>query len=149
MQMHVQALTHFQPAGSLSNSSPEHPPSGDGTLRPFSLHAALGQALLFASVLPDLGPAAAAAGVGKSVAGQAGSSGSGSGSSSSSSSSVAVSGRSTASAFSGDAYEEHFLLLGNHVLIITSRRLVMLLAPGGCHFCGLLLGGGWGACAEV
>ena len=84
-------------------------------LRPFSLHAALGQALLHKAQLSDaslsLAPGLPLHLVGRLVAGPA--------------------AGARSAAYLGDAYEDHFLLPQGHVLIITNRRIIMVNAPGG------------------
>jgi hypothetical protein len=94
-------------------------------LRPFNLHAALGQALLFETGMPQVPTLIPAAlqrlGDGGTAKGGAGGPG-GNGASNSV----------EAFPFRLDLYEFHFVMTGAQVLIITNRRLILLDAQGGC-----------------
>lgn len=85
------------------------PFTGDRVLRPFNLHAALGQALLYETSIANM-PSGGGGGGGGST-------------------SRAPASSSALYPFRNEAYEHHFLLGGSQVLLVTSRRVLLLEAP--------------------
>uniref|UniRef100_A0A7S3R138 Vacuolar protein sorting-associated protein 13 VPS13 adaptor binding domain-containing protein n=1 Tax=Dunaliella tertiolecta TaxID=3047 RepID=A0A7S3R138_DUNTE len=95
------------------------PFTGDRMLRPFSLHPALGQALLHGAVLPESVASAMTVGLSRRLLSRVVGTGN----------SAATTSNRSAAVFIGDAYEDHFLLPGDFVMLITTQRLILLEAP--------------------
>lgn len=94
--------------------------AGDCVLMPFSLHAALGQALMHAASYPPATSSMLVSGLTRATLGRlAGLGPGGSGL------------RATANRpLAADMYEEHFVLQGSRVLILTNKRVAIVNAPG-------------------
>ncbi len=94
--------------------------AGDHIIRPYSLHTALGQSLMYNTSLPAVSTSVLTTGINKQVLKRLVSSGK---------------GRSSGSAtrekpMINDCYEDHFLLPGGRVLMVTNKRVALIDAQG-------------------